>query len=474
MKLPQLPANPRPAAARPPARRPAPRLGWPLLTLLLLLLLLLGAAGCRKAAPATETAAAATYYTCSMHPQVHQEEPGSCPICHMDLIAVKAAPTPAAAATQYTCPMHPQVVSATPGSCPICHMDLVPKSAAPAGAGADELTLTAQQVQLANIQARAIGTAAAGVVPAATTVLTGTVVADARRTATVSSRVAGRVEKLFVRQTGQVLRQGAPLFSVYSEQLQVLQQEYVLALAQSRAAGGSYQQFAEATAQKLRLLGVTAAQLRQLAARGTTPPLVTYFSPRTGTVQTLEVVQGQYVTEGSPLLTLTDLSTVWVEAQLYPTDAARLPVGRTVAVQVAGEAQPRRGKVIFLSPELSGGSQITLARIELANSGGQLQPGAQANVLLAGATPVPAATAGLTVPPAAVLHEGAATYVWLQTGERQFWRVRVHTGATTAVAVPITAGLEAGARVVTTGAYLLQSEWTLRQGSAETMNGVPL
>ena len=470
MKLPPLPANPRPAAARQPACRPAPRRGWPLLTLLLLLL---GAAGCRKAAPATETAAAATYYTCSMHPQVHQEEPGSCPICHMDLIAVKAAPTPAAAATQYTCPMHPQVLSATPGSCPICHMDLVPKSAAPAGAEADELMLTAQQVQLANIQVRAVDSAAA-VAPAAPTVLTGTVVADARRTSTVSSRVAGRVEKLFVRQTGQVLRQGAPLFSVYSEQLQVLQQEYVLALAQSRAAGSSYQQFAEATAQKLRLLGVTVAQLRQLAARGTSPPLVTYFSPRTGTVQTLEVVQGQYVAEGSPLLTLTDLSTVWVEAQLYPTDAARLPVGRTVSVQVAGEAQPRRGKVIFLSPELSGGSQITLARIELANPGGQLQPGAHANVLLAGATPAPAASAGLVVPPAAVLHEGAASYVWLQTGERQFRRVRVRTGEATAAAVPITAGLAPSARVVTTGAYLLQSEWTLRQGSAETMNGVPL
>ncbi|RIY09305.1 efflux RND transporter periplasmic adaptor subunit [Hymenobacter rubripertinctus] len=411
-----------------------------------------------------------------MHPQIHQDSPGSCPICHMDLIAVKAAPIPAATATQYTCPMHPQVLSATPGSCPICHMDLVPKSAAPAGAGAGELTLTAQQVQLANIRTQTIGPAPASpTAPAAPSVLTGTVVADARRTTTVSSRVAGRVEKLFVRQTGQVLRQGTPLFSVYSEQLQMLQQQYVLALAQSRAAGGTYQQFAEATAQKLRLLGVTAAQLRRLAARGTAPPLVTYYSPGTGTVQTLRVVQGQYVAEGSPLLTLTDLGTVWVEAQLYPADATRLPVGRPVAVQVAGEAQPRRGKVIFLSPELSGTSQITLARIELANPDGRLQPGSQANVLLAPAAPTaPGAPAGLVVPPAAVLHEGAASYVWAQTGERQFRRVRVRTGAATAAAVPILAGLEPGARVVTTGAYLLQSEWTLRQGSAETMNGVPL
>lgn len=177
----------------------------------------------------------------------------------------------------------------------------------------------------------------------------------------------------------------------------------------------TFQRFAEATARKLRLLGVSGAQLRQLAQRGKPSPLVTYYSPRTGTVQTLDVVQGQYVAEGSPILTLTDLSSVWVEAQLYPAEAGRLPLGQTVAVQVAGQANPVRGTVVFLSPELSGSSQLTLARIEVPNPAGHLQPGAQANVLLdapPATAAIPAAETTLRVPPATIIHNGAVSYVW--------------------------------------------------------------
>ncbi|SMB83499.1 hypothetical protein SAMN00120144_0713 [Hymenobacter roseosalivarius DSM 11622] len=194
---------------------------------------------------------------------------------------------PAGAARQepvfYTCPMHPQVHEASPGSCPICHMDLakMPPKAARTGAdepaGAADLILTAQQIELGNIKVRTIGASPVGAPPQ--DVLTGTVTANAEQTASVSRRVAGRVEQLYVRQTRQVLRRGAPLFAVFSEQLQALQQEYLVALRQGRESGGAYQQFAEATAQKLRLLGLTTRQLRQLAARGRPDPLVTYYKP---------------------------------------------------------------------------------------------------------------------------------------------------------------------------------------------------
>jgi len=472
------------------------------------LLLVLGVGACQQARPdaAAVSAAGAAYYTCSMHPQVHAEGPGSCPICGMNLIKVQPAPVVAPAAKTptaavYTCPMHPQIHAAQPGSCPICGMDLVKTSARPAAqkmtaaemaampggpAAGTDLVLTAQQVALGNIQTQLIGGSATGGATAPptrapTAVLTGTVTADAQRTESVSSRVAGRVERLYVRQTGQVLRRGAPLFSVYSEQLETLQREYVLALAQDvQVPEPTYRHFAEATAQKLRLLGVSAGQLRRLANGGRPSPLVTYYSPRTGTVQSLAVTQGQYVAEGSPLLTLTDLSHVWVEAQLVPADAGRLPLGTRVAVQVAGQPQPVSGHVVFLSPELSGGSQITLARIELPNPGGRLQPGAQANVLL----PAPVATATLAagptplrVPTAAIIHDGAASYVWKQTGERQYRRVRVRVraGEATATTAPILDGVRPGDRVVVAGAYLLQSEFTLRQGASDDhMSGMAM
>ena len=448
---------------------------------LLVLLVALSSAACQKTKPANQGATGApVYYTCSMHPQVHTEAPGACPICHMDLIAVKAAPAAekaAASAAVYTCPMHPQVHEPKPGPCPICGMDLVKQAGPPApagGAGARsaDLTLTAQQVTLGNIHAQVIGTSPSE--RPAPTVLTGTITADALQTQGVSSRVAGRIEHLFVRQTGQLLQRGAPLFSVYSEQLQALQQEYLLARAQSREQGGADRQFAEATGQKLRLLGVTSGQLRQLAARGRPNPVVTYYSPTAGTVQTLDVVQGQYVAEGTPLVTLTNLATVWVEAQLYPQDVAKLPLGQTVAVQVAGEPGSHRGKVVFLSPELSGGSQVTLARIRLANPGGRLLPGAQANVLLDAPTTASSAPTTLRVPAEALIRDGDASYLWTQTGERQYRRVRVSTGEGSASSVPITAGLRAGDRVVVSGAYLLQSEYSLRQGATDSMNGMSM
>jgi Cu(I)/Ag(I) efflux system membrane fusion protein len=454
------------------------RLAW---RWLLVLLLALSSAACQKTKPTDQGAVGEkVYYTCSMHPQIHEDAPGTCPICHMDLISVKApsaAKKTAVSAAVYTCPMHPQVHQAKPGLCPICGMDLVKQAGHPASKGdmaakSVDLTLTAQQVTLGNIHAQVIGTSLSET--PAPTVLTGTITADALQTQSVSSRVAGRIEHLYVRQTGQPLQRGAPLFSVYSEQLQALQQEYLLALTQSREQGGAYGQFAEATSQKLRLLGVTSGQLRQLAARGRPNPMVTYYSPTTGTVQTLDVVQGQYVSEGSPLITLTNLSTVWVEAQVYPQDMARLPLGKTVTVQIAGESGSLRGKVVFLSPELSGSSQVTLARIQLANPGGRLLPGAQANVLLDAPTTAASAQTTLRVPVEALIRDGEASYLWTQTGERQYRRVRVSTGEGSASSVPVTSGLRAGEKVVVSGAYLLQSEYSLRQGATESMNGMSM
>jgi len=449
---------------------------------LLMLLVALGSVACQKTKPTDQGAVGEKVsYTCSMHPQIHEDAPGKCPICGMDLIAVKTVPVAQKAAASpavYTCPMHPQIHQAKPGLCPICGMDLVKQAGQPAPAGSAaagnvDLTLTAQQVTLGNIHAQVIGDSPSEM--PTQTVLTGTITADALQTESVSSRVAGRIEHLYVRQTGQPLRKGAPLFSVYSEQLQALQQEYLLALTQSREQGGAYRQFAEATSQKLRLLGLTSAQLRQLAARGRPNPVVTYYSPTTGTVQTLDVLQGQYVTEGSPLVTLTDLATVWVEAQLYPQDVARLPLGTSVTVQVAGESDSRRGNVVFLSPELSGSTQVTLARIRLANPGGRLLPGAQANVLLAAPTTTTTAQTTLRVPVEALIRDGENSYLWTQTGPRQYRRVRVSTGEGSASSVPITAGLlPAGAKVVVSGASLLQSEYFLRQGATDSMNGMAM
>lgn len=411
----------------------------------LLIGLLTLAAACQQRKPAaTNTPAGAvssTYFTCPMHPQIVRDEPGKCPICSMDLVkAVRpAAPTPAV----------PGAPAATPAGQKI--------AAKPAA----EVTLSGQQMQLAGLCVATLGAAD----QPARTVLTGTLTADANQTRTVSSRVSGRVERLFVRQTGEPIRRGAPLVSIYSEELQALQQEYLLSLAQQRVVGETVNQYGRLVAsarQRLRLLGLSAGQLRQLAATGRPTSSLIFYSPQGGLVQTVGVTEGQYVGEGTPLVSLTDLSSLWVEAQLYPAEVAGIRLGQSVRVQVAGFADAYPGKVVFLSPELEANSKVTLLRVQLDNPDGRLQPGMQANVNLA----APRTTAlTLALPQGAVLRDSHGSYVWQQMSTGRFRRLRVTTGPETDQTVAITSGLAAGARVVVRGAYLLESEYALYQGT---------
>lgn len=446
---------------------------------LLAALLVLAALACQQTKPETADthSTVGTYYTCPMHPQINRAEPGTCPICSMDLVkatklAVSAASPLVSAATvsttHYTCPMHPQISREMPGDCPICGMSLVKATkpgalansrTAAVNPGTAEVTLSPQQIQLANIRVAPLGADS----QAARTVLTGTLTANANQTRTVSSRVGGRIERLYVRQTGEAIHKGDPLVALYSEELVALQQEYLLSLAQQRAVGASdnqYDRLVEAARQRLRLLGLSAGQLRSLAATGRPIQALTFHSPQAGLVQTVGVTEGQYVSEGSLLMSLTNLSSLWVEAQLYPEEEAAIRLGQSVQVRVAGFPDAYDGKVIFLSPELQPNSKVTLLRVQLANHDGRLQPGMQANVILAGPKSI-----GLALPQAAVLRDSRGSYVWQQVEPGRFRRLKVTIGTETDQTVAITAGLAADARVVVSGAYLLESEYALYQGT---------
>lgn len=360
-------------------------------------------------------------------------------------------------AQTYTCPMHPQIVQQGPGTCPICGMDLVPVNATGKG---NELMLDKNQIALANITTITAGAGDLGNFKR----LNGKLAVNPQRTVYISSRAPGRIEQLYVKETGVPVRKGQPLYRIYSEQLASLQQEYLLAAAQSAAFpdNARFQQIETAARQKLRLYDVSDHTLDQIKQTKKTDPYITYTASANGVVAALQADEGQYVTEGSPVLQLEDYDALWVEADVYPAELNQVSVGKKVKVAVNGwEDQPVDMQVEFITPALQTGTQLAQVRGTIANKQQQWQPGMQANIYL----PSGERTNVITLPVNAVIRDEKGAHVWLKRGRDRFVPRMVKTGSENADQVEITEGVKAGDLVVVTGAYLLYSEFVLKKGA---------
>ena len=356
----------------------------------------------------------------------------------------------------YTCPMHPQVVQDHMGTCPICGMDLVPfeRSSAEAALHLDE-----RQRSLANITTMAVGLQGFHTYKQ----LNGRLVVNPEKTEYISSRVSGRLDRLYVRQTGEKITKGQPLYQIYSEQLASLQQEYLLALEQAAQFPGdkTFGQILKSSRQKLSLYGQTEGQIKALQNSKKTNANITFMAPEHGVVAEISVTEGQYVSEGSPLMRLEGYQSLWVEADIYPSEAGSIKEGQQVKVVIPGwEDQPQLVTIKFMNPALQANTQVIKLRAAMPNLNNQWQPGLQANVFL------PAESKGdaINLPVDAVIRSGKGAHVWIEKEKGKFEPRIVKTGIESFDTVEIKDGLQAGDQVVITGAYLLYSEYILKKG----------
>lgn len=364
----------------------------------------------------------------------------------------------------YTCSMDPQVVSDRPGSCPICGMPLTPVKKSTVD-NTDEIELSDQQVQLGNIVADTVRKGSLS----NQLELTGTLNLNAAKTASVSARVMGRIEKLYVKSTGDYVAKGAPLYDIYSEELNNAKQEYIAALQRrhlfKEQSVIDFEDLIESARNKLRLWGMTEKQIKHLETQRQAPITTTYYSTESGYVTALDVIEGGYVAEGGSVVQLADLSTLWAEAQVYTTQMHQVPAGAVATVSVAGREQPIKGRVEFANPEVPTETRINLLRVVIPNAGNQLRPGMSVFVRVQTAN-----STSLMLPTDAIIRSGNGATVWLQGEGNKFKNKMVTTGMESNGLTEITSGLQEGDVVVVSGVYLLHSEFVFKRGG-DAMSG---
>jgi Cu(I)/Ag(I) efflux system membrane fusion protein len=405
------------------------------------------------------------------------------------LISCTKSPAPragtdstAVAEVYWTCPMHPSVHADKPGACPVCGMALVKKSAAD-HAGVDtsapgSVTISPRQRVLANIStvaaerrpfSREIG--AVGVIAVAEPLQ-----------ASVTARFRGRIEKLHVDATGATVRAGQPLFELHSPDVYSAAQELIIARAALTAASASGDATAEnlqqglfdAARTRLRIhFGLTDSQVEELSTMHEAHPTITYYSPMAGTVVRKEVVAGQYVDEGTVLYQIADYSRVWVYLDVAERDLRSVNVGQSMSIRtVAYPDETFTARITFIDPTMNAETRTVRVRAELPNPGLRLKP----SMYITAAIASPRRNA-IVVPAAALISTGSRNVVWVEAAPNTFEPRDVGVGDRADGMVEIVSGLAEGEHVASTGAYLIDSESSLsapaKQGGRQAPTPMP-
>ena len=420
-----------------------------------------------KPAPATRTV---RYWVDPMHPAYTSDKPGTAPDCGMALEPVYEDATPAnarAASSRpvrfYRDPKAPAYTADTPGLNPETGNTLEPVYVDdPSGGIEGTIRITPERQQL-------IGLRFAAVEPGPTTRAirtVGRVAVDETRVGHVHTRIEGWIDHVMVDVTGATVKKGTPMLAIYSPEMLASQQELLLAerardlmqanpLASAASHGAS---LFEAAKRRLQLWDLSDDQIARVLATGQPIRTIVVAAPMDGVVTARNAFPNQKVTPDSDLYTITDLSAVWIVADVFESDVASLRVGDPAYVIFpTGQAPSLAARVSFIQPQVDPATRTLKVRLDVKNAGLRMKPDMYVDVEFGVVTP-----ARLSVPVDAVLDSGGRQTVFVDLGNGYLEPRAVTVAERIGDRAVVTAGLTAGERVVASGTFLVDSESRLR------------
>ena len=428
-----------------------------------------------------ETAAASSaqgqakqLWTCGMHPQVIQDHPGECPICHMELTPLKTEAASSAAPAErevkywWDPMMNPPYISQQPGKSPM-GMDLVPVY--------EDEVLAGPAVTIDPVIVQNMGVRVAPVV-------FGSVQREVRVVGyleepeplhrDINLRVRGWIEKLYADTDGMPIEKGQKLFDLYSPDIQVAVNELITARKSLEGASdGQAKQTAQvmfqSTARKLELWGLEKQQVEALAKLDKAPETVTFIAPIGGHLTEKKVYEGAGVEAGMMVMRIADRNRMWIETQVYEQQLPLVKIGSKARATIVSEpGKVYEAEVVFIHPHIDPQTRTALVRLEIPNEDYQLRQGMYATVDIL-AEPTPPAP---VIPREAVIDTGTRQIAFVTTGGGHFEPRQVKLGVSGRDGlVQVLSGLAPNERVVTSGQFLLDSESRLKEAIQKHLSG---
>lgn len=363
----------------------------------------------------------------------------------------------------WTCSMHPQIMQPEFGDCPICGMDLIPAEAGADGLAADQFKLTENAMALANVQTAVVGS---GKAEDDAIKLSGKIVENEEANSVQVSYFSGRIERLNVSFTGEEVRRGQLLATIYSPELYAAQQELLTASSLKESQPALY----KAVRNKLKLWKLSENQISQIESSGKVQENVPIYATVSGTVTEKLIEQGDYVKQGQPLLKIANLSTVWANFDVYENQIEVLKKGQEVSVVT--NAYPNKeftGKVDFIDPTLNTKTRTVTLRVVLSNKDNLFKPGMFVSGKIIGVASNTKEV--LTIPSTAVLWTGERSLVYLKPdpNETVFEMREITLGSKMGENYQVVDGLENGDEIVTNGTFTVDAAAQL-QGKKSMMN----